>query len=145
MRGRSRAMRGPLGEVDPHQHRADEAGGIGDRHGVQLGAAQSPAPRQEPRRATGRLTGLDMLAGGELGHHAAVDGVHLDLGGHAAGQHGPDRPCTTAAAVSSQEDSMARMFISGSTPSFSCSRDPADTAAEEVRAGGCGRRRAGQE
>ena len=30
-----------------------------------------------------------MLAGGQLRYHAAIDGMHLNLGGHAARQHRP--------------------------------------------------------
>ena len=65
-----------LGEIHPHQHRADEAGAVGDRHGVQIPLGQA--------RLIYRLIGqaghrLHVLSRGDLRHHAAVNGVHLDL------------------------------------------------------------------
>ena len=66
-----------LGEVNPHQHRADEAGGIGHGHGVDLLPADA-------RRFNGLLgqdgDGLHMAAGGDLRHYTAIDGMELGLG-----------------------------------------------------------------
>ena len=75
-----------LGEVHPHQHRPDEAGGVGDGDGVQVLPAQ-PGVGQGPLGQGD--DGLHVLPGGDLGDHPAVEGVHLDLGGDAAGQHRP--------------------------------------------------------
>ena len=68
----------PLGKVDPHQHRPDQAGGKGDGYRVHLvdgaaGVGQGLAHR-----------GADVLAvaaAGDLGHHPAVEGLLLDAGG----------------------------------------------------------------
>ena len=79
----------PLGEVDPHQHRPDKPRRIGDGHSVQL-AFRQPRISHSPFRQPGNC--LHMLPGGNLGHHPAVDGVHLNLRGHAAGQHRPPVP-----------------------------------------------------
>ena len=87
--GQVQGQRRPLGEVDPHQHRPDEAGGVGDGDGVQVTFGQ-PGVEDGLVRQPGNC--LHMLPGGDLRHHAAVDGVHLDLGGHAAGQHRPPVP-----------------------------------------------------
>ena len=75
-----------LGEAQAHQHGPDEARGIGDGDGVDvvLGAV---GLRQGPLRQ-GR-DDLHMLAGGDLRHHAAVEGVHLRLRGDGVGQDLP--------------------------------------------------------
>jgi hypothetical protein len=78
-----------FGEVDPHQQRTDEAGGVGDRHGVDVRPGQ-PRPGQGLVGQAG--DGLHVLAGGDLRHHAAVDGVHIRLGGNHIGQHGAAVP-----------------------------------------------------
>ncbi|MPN60921.1 hypothetical protein SDC9_208654 [bioreactor metagenome] len=36
--------------------------------------------------------GLHMLPGGDLGHHPAVDGVHVCLGGDTVAKYGPPIP-----------------------------------------------------
>ena len=78
-----------LGKAHPHQHRADEAGGIGHGHGVNV-------PPGHPGLGQG-LVGqlgdhLNVLPGGDLRHHAAVKLVHLHRGGDAVGQHGAAVP-----------------------------------------------------
>ena len=65
-----------LGEADPHQHGADETGGIGDGHGVHV-ALGEPGIGQRLIRQTGN--GLHVLAGGDLRHYAAVESVHIRL------------------------------------------------------------------
>ena len=55
---------------------------------------------------------LNVLARGDLGNHSAVQFVQIDLGGNNVGQHRSLPLCTTAAAVSSQEVSIARILIS---------------------------------
>ena len=79
----------PFGEVHPHQHRPDEPRGVGHRHGIQVPLGQARLNHRLLRQAGDRL---HMLPGGDLGHHAPVDGVHLDLRGDAVGQHGPPVP-----------------------------------------------------
>ena len=65
-----------LGEIHPHQHRADEAGAVGDRHGVDVRPGQ-PRPGHRLIGQAGHR--LHVLSRGDLRHHAAVNGVHLDL------------------------------------------------------------------
>ena len=74
-----------LGEVHAHKDSADEAGGVGDGDGVQLLLGDSSVGQGLVSQGG---DGLHVLAGGDLRHHAAVNGVHLDLGGHAVGQNG---------------------------------------------------------
>ena len=73
-----------FGEIDPNQHRADEAGGVGAGHGVDVGAG-------DVRRVQSALgqkgDDLQMAAGGDLGHHAAVDRVQVRLGEDLVRQH----------------------------------------------------------
>ena len=75
-----------LGEVHADEHRADEARGVGHGDGVNV------LPRY-PRRADRLLgedgDGLDMAAGGDLRHDAAVDGVQIRLGKNLVGQDVP--------------------------------------------------------
>ena len=75
-----------LGEADPHQHGADEAGGIGDGHGVHV-ALGEPGIGQRLIRQTGN--GLHVLAGGDLRHHAAVQRLFLHAGGDDVAQQLP--------------------------------------------------------
>ena len=74
-----------LGEVHTHQHRTDQAGGIGDGNGVQIGLGHTGIGKGLVGEGG---NGLHMLAGSDLGDYAAVDGVHFDLRGHAVGQNG---------------------------------------------------------
>ena len=78
-----------LSKVHAHQQGANEAGGIGYRHGVDV------APG-DPRLSEGLVgqpgDGLDVFAGGNLRHHAAVNGVHIRLGGNGVGQDGAAVP-----------------------------------------------------
>ena len=72
-----------------------------------------------------------MGAGGDLGHDAAEAGVQVGLRGDDVGQDGGSS-VKTAAAVSSQEVSMARKSVSFVEP-FARSRyllDPIDPVAE---------------
>ena len=73
----------PLGKVCPHQKRADEPRGAGGRHGIQLASGDA--------RLLQRLLGhqrdlFDVLAGCDLRHHAAIEGVHIRLGIDHVGQ-----------------------------------------------------------
>ena len=60
---------GGFGKGHPHQHRADETGGIRHRHGVHVLFGQ---PRVGKRLVGQGGDGLHVLAGGDLRHHAAV-------------------------------------------------------------------------
>ena len=80
---------GALGEVHPHQQGSDEPRPIGHRHRVDVGPGH-PRLRQGPVRQGGN--GLHMLAGGDLRHHAAVDGVHVRLGGDGVAEDLPPVP-----------------------------------------------------
>ncbi len=75
-----------LGKVDPHQHRADEAGGIGHGDGVDVlfldPGRLDGAPGQDG-------DSLHMAAGGDLRHDAAVDRVQRRLGEDLIGEHLP--------------------------------------------------------
>ena len=74
-----------LGKAHPHQHRPDEAGGIGHRHRVDVLAGQAGGLQG----LVGQLDDdLDVLPGGDLGHHASIDLVHLHGRGNAVGQDG---------------------------------------------------------
>ena len=75
-----------LGKVHSHQHRADETRRIGHSDGIQV-APGHPRLLQSLVGQTGHC--LHMLAGGDLGYYAAVNGMHLDLRGHTVGQHRP--------------------------------------------------------
>ena len=58
-----------LGKAHPHQHRADEAGGVGHRHGVDVLPGQAGLIQRLVRQGG---DDLDVLPGGDLRHHAAV-------------------------------------------------------------------------
>ena len=75
-----------LGKAEAHQHRADQAGGIGHRYGVNIGAGAAGADQGLFRQGG---DGLHMLAGGNLRNHAAVQGMEIHLGGDGVGQHMP--------------------------------------------------------
>ena len=73
-----------LGKAHPHQHRADEAGGIGHRHAVDVPAGEAGGVQG----LLGQLgDDFNVFPGGDLRHHAAVSLVHLHRGGDAVGQH----------------------------------------------------------
>ena len=74
-----------LGKGHPHQQSPDEAGGVGHGHGVNLRLVH-PSLAQSLVGQAGN--GLHMLAGGNLWHHAAVNGVHVRRGGNHRGQDG---------------------------------------------------------
>ena len=75
-----------LGEVYPHQHRADQSGGIGDRHRVDVLPGQLRGLQGLIRQG---IDGLNVLPGGDFRHHAAVDFVDVHLGGDTVRQNGP--------------------------------------------------------
>ena len=75
-----------LGEVHTHQHRADEARGIGHRHSVNILPGQS---RLGQRLIGKAIDGLDVLAAGDLRHHAAIFPVKGHLGGDAVAKNLP--------------------------------------------------------
>ena len=79
----------PLGKVHPHQHRPDEPRGVGNRNGIQLSLGQARLGYRLFRQSGNRL---HMLPGGDLRHHAPIDGVHLDLRCNTVGQHRPSVP-----------------------------------------------------
>ena len=73
-------------EGSADQQRAGEAGTFRIAHpGQQLGAL----PRFFQHLAGQRHQAADMVAGGELRHHAAVGFVHGDLGMHRVGEQAP--------------------------------------------------------
>ena len=78
-----------LGEIHPHQHRPDQPGGIGHRHRVQILPGQSHVQQRLIRQG---VNGLDVLAGGNLRHHAAIEPVQVHLRGDAVRQHLPSVP-----------------------------------------------------
>ena len=78
-----------LGKIHPHQHRADEAGGVGDRHRVDV-LFSDPGLPQGPV-GQGRDS-LHMLAGGDLRDDPPVGGMHIGLGGDGVGEHRPPVP-----------------------------------------------------
>ena len=75
-----------LGKAHPHQHRADEAGGVGHGYGVDVLPGQ---PGFHQSLVSQLADDLNVLAGGDLRHHAAVNFMHLHGGGDAVGQNGP--------------------------------------------------------
>ena len=80
---------GRFGKADTYQHRADESRRVGDGHGVDVLFGQSGV-RQRLVRQGGN--GLHVLAGGDLRHHTAVEGVHIRLGQYGVGQQRPPVP-----------------------------------------------------
>ena len=83
--GDAQAVGYRLCEGHPYQQRADEARGIGDGHGTDVCLGKAGLPQGLVSKAG---DGLHMLAGGDFGHHAAVDGVHVGGGGDDGGQDG---------------------------------------------------------
>ena len=75
--------RGGFGEADAHQHRTDQARRVGDGHRVNIPLCQSRVAQRLIRQSG---DGLYMLAGRDLRHHAAVQGVHVRLGENGVGQ-----------------------------------------------------------
>ncbi len=84
--GHPQAVGHGLGEAESHQHGPDEPRGIGDGHGVNV-LPGAVGVRQGLFRQ-GR-DGLHMLPGGDLRHHAAIQCVHIRLGGDGIGQDVP--------------------------------------------------------
>ena len=84
--GDSQGIGHGLGKIHPHQHRADEAGGIGHRHGVNILPSQVRLGQGLVGQAGNHL---DVFPGGQFRHHAAVYFVHLHRGGDAVGQDLP--------------------------------------------------------
>ena len=75
-----------LGEAQPHQHRADQARRVGDRHRVDVPLRHA---RVRERLVRQRGDGLDVLARGDLRHHAAVERVHIRLRRDGVREHAP--------------------------------------------------------
>ena len=75
-----------LGEAQPHQHRADQARRVGDRHRVDVPLRHA---RVRERLVRQRGNGLDVLARGDLRHHAAVERVHIRLRRDGVREHAP--------------------------------------------------------
>ena len=73
-----------LRKVDADEQRADEPGRERDGDGVYVGAGQ---PRDGERAVRELVDDLDVAAGGNLGHDAAVHGVEVGLGEDLVGQH----------------------------------------------------------
>ena len=84
--GHPQAVGHGLGEAESHQHGPDEPRGIGDGHGVNV-LPGAVGVRQGLFRQ-GR-NHFNMLAGGQLRYHAAVQGVEVCLRGNGIGQHPP--------------------------------------------------------
>ena len=80
---------GGLGKADAHQHRADQPRRVGDSHSVDVLLRQPCVGECLVRQGS---DGLHMLAGGDLRHHAAVQGVHVRLRQYGVGQHLPSVP-----------------------------------------------------
>ena len=68
----------PLGKVDPHQHRPDQARGKGDRHRVHLVDGAAGVGQGLVHRGTDVFT---VPPAGNFGHHAAIESLFLDTGG----------------------------------------------------------------
>ena len=78
-----------LGKVHTNQHRTNEARSISHRHRIDIIPAQSRLGQRLVRQA---VNGLDMLAGCDLRHHAAVDLMQVHLGSDAVAKHFPSIP-----------------------------------------------------
>ena len=78
-----------LGEVHRHQQGPDEPRPIGHRHGVDVRFRHAGIGQGLLRQAR---DGLHVLAGGDLRHHAAVDGVHVRLGQYGVAENFPPVP-----------------------------------------------------
>ena len=72
-----------LGEAKTHQHCADEARCVGHRHGVDICPGAAGVSQ---RLFCQGGNGLHVLPGGDLRHHAAVQGVEVRLGCNGVGQ-----------------------------------------------------------
>ena len=78
-----------LGKVHTHQHRADEAGGIGHGNCVNVPPGQAGFAQRLLSQTVNRF---NVLPGGDLRHYAAVNPVQVHLGGDAVRQHLPPIP-----------------------------------------------------
>jgi hypothetical protein len=81
--GRSAGQGHGLAERQADHHPAHQAGPGGGGHAVQGVEAD---PRRAHRLGGHAIDGLDMGAGGDLGHHPAERGVLLELGADDRGQ-----------------------------------------------------------
>ena len=75
-----------LGEGDAHQQRADEAGSLRHRDGVDVGPVRAGIPERAFHHAADVA---HVLPGRELGHHAAPFAVDFRLRGDHVGPHCP--------------------------------------------------------
>ena len=73
-------------EVHAHQHGANQPRGIGHGHGINVVPGQA---RVDERLVSQAVNGLDVLPGGNLRHHTAIEPVQVHLGGNAVRQHLP--------------------------------------------------------
>ena len=87
--GHTQRVGGGFGKADAHQHRADEPRCVGDGHGIDVLFGQSGVGQRLVRQGS---DGLYVLAGGDLRHHAAIEGVHIRLGQYGVGQQRPPVP-----------------------------------------------------
>ena len=75
---------GGLGEVHAHQQRADQPRRIGHGHGADVPARDAGGGERPLRQVADDLR---VAAGGDLRHHAAVDGVQVGLGEYLVCEH----------------------------------------------------------
>ena len=85
-KGHTQCIGGRLGKVDADQYCANQAGGTGRSHGINIFAREVSLVNG----ALGQQTnGLEMFSGCDLRHNAAIDRMHFDLGNDRIRQHFP--------------------------------------------------------
>ena len=75
-----------FGKAQAHQYGPDETGGVGDGHGVNI--LPGAAGVRQGFFCQGR-DHFNMLAGGQLRYHAAIQSVEVRLRCNGIGQHPP--------------------------------------------------------
>ena len=79
----------PFRERHAHHKRAHKARRVGDGHGIEIAPAQARHAQAGSRRVQAFVAhaadGLDVLAAGDLRHHAAEARMEVDLRGHDVG------------------------------------------------------------
>ena len=78
-----------LGKIHANQHCANETRSIGNGYRVDILPCQTGICQRLLRQS---VNGLDVLSGGNLRHHAAVDPVQIHLRGDAVCQYLPPVP-----------------------------------------------------